>query len=226
MPRVPYTWRQPDFPGDGSDLAWLQPTMLIICHRGNLDKSLEPLLRTLKQPFAPRTVAAVCVHETMRLAFEEKVCQEMEMLHSKVQGHEYYAQALRMIGCLRAETLGLQQSDKIGFRSKLANGSPLLVRGFDQSFFSMSHPSTVVTLHIFRHAFELPKVVARERLRFASVAIWGAKMCDTYEVALQLRFSTVFINCHGISMEPIEKYFVARQPHVVMANHHHFESHR
>ncbi|XP_022210532.2 uncharacterized protein LOC111066327 [Drosophila obscura] len=224
MPRVPYTWRQPDFPGDGSDLAWLQPTLLIICPKANLEKAIEPLLRTLKQPLAPRTVAAVCVHETMRSAFQEKVCQSLEMLHTQVQSHDYYARALRTIGCLRAETVGLQQTDKIGFQSKLARGSPVLVCGFDQSFFSMKHPSTVVTLHTFRHALELPQVVARERLSFASAAIWGGKMCDIYEVALQLPvIRTVYLNCHAVPLAPIEQYFAARQPHVVMANHHHFE---
>ncbi|XP_017155850.1 uncharacterized protein LOC108164548 [Drosophila miranda] len=224
MPRVPYTWRQPDFPGDGSDLAWLQPTLLIICKKANLEQAIKPLLRTLKQPLAPRTVAAVCVHETMLSAFQDAVCQAMEMLHTKVQSHDYYTRALRMIACLQAETVGIQQFDDIRFRSKLAHGSPVIVCGFDQSFFSVAHPSTVVTLHTFRNAFELPQLVARERLIFASAAVWGGKMCDTFEATLQLpAISTVYINCHEVSLAPIEEYFEVRLPHVVMANHFHYE---
>ncbi|XP_016951842.1 uncharacterized protein LOC108025758 [Drosophila biarmipes] len=226
--RAPYTWRQPDFPGDGSDLSWQEPTLLVICQAADIQAAIQPLLGSLKQPFAPAQVASVFVHETMREAFCNQVRSSMEPMHRQAASHAHYLRAVKMIDCLRAEVVCLLTPDDIRFRFKMSPGSPVIVCEFDQSFFGGSRPTSVVTLHTFRHASELPRLLATERLPFVSAAIWGAKMATVYEAALHLDLVIVYINCQGISLAPIREYLEEKQPHVVLARYHHFEviSHR
>ncbi|XP_016942229.2 uncharacterized protein [Drosophila suzukii] len=229
MPKhAPYTWRQPDFPGDGSDLSWQDPTLLVICQKADIQAAIQPLLGSLKQPFAPAQVASVFVHETMRTAFCDQVRSSMEPMHRQAASHAHYLRAVEMVDCLKAEMVCLLTPDDIRFRFKMSTASPMIVCEFDQSFFGGSRPTSVVTLHTFRHASELPRLLATERLPFASAAIWGPKMATVYEAALHLDLVVVYINCHGISLAPIREFLEEKQPHVVLARYHHFEviSHR
>ncbi|XP_017030420.1 uncharacterized protein [Drosophila kikkawai] len=220
---MPYTWRQPEFPGDGSDHKWLDPTLLVICKNADLEAAIEPLLRSLKQPFAPRQVASVFVHETMRDAFCELVRSSMEPMHHQAATHTQYLKTVAMVKCLQAETVCLLTPDDINFRSKMTTGSPIMVCEFYQNFFGSGKPSAVVTMHTFRKSFEFPELLVGERVPFACASVWGRKMAAAYEAALHLDMSVVYINCHDVSLLPIVEYFQAKQPHVVMAQYHHFE---
>ncbi|XP_043661174.1 uncharacterized protein LOC122625228 [Drosophila teissieri] len=224
MPKhTPYTWRQPDFPGDDSDLSWKDPTLLVICQEADVATAMQPLLRSLKQPFAPGLVVSVFVHETMRAAFCDQVRSSMEPMHHQAATHANYVKAVEMVDCLKAEVVCLLTPDDIRFRYKMSNASPVIVCEFDHSFFGGSRPSSVVTMHTFRNATELPRLLATERVPFVSAAIWGRRMASVYEAALHLDISVVYINCQGISLTPIKSYLEAGKPHVVMAQYHHFE---
>ncbi|KAH8296857.1 hypothetical protein KR054_012151, partial [Drosophila jambulina] len=220
---MPYTWRQPEFPGDGSDRKWLDPTLLVICQNADLKAATEPLLHGLKQPFAPRLVASVFVHETMRDAFCELVRSSMEVMHHQAATHSQYLKTVAMVKCLQAETVCLLTPDDIKFRSKLTPGSPMIVCEFTQNFLGSGKPSSMVTMHTFRNASELPRLLADEHVPFVSAAVWGRKMASVYEAALQLDMNVVYINCHNVTLLPIVEYFEVKQPHVVMAQYHHFE---
>ncbi|KAI8035010.1 uncharacterized protein LOC128261106 [Drosophila gunungcola] len=220
---TPYTWRRPDFPGDGSDVSWKDPTLLVICQKADVDTAIQPLLRSLKQPFAPGLVVSVFVHETMREGFCGRVRGSMEHMHRQAAGHAHYRQAVEMVDCLRAEVVGMLTPDDIRFRYTMAHDSPMIVCEFDHSFFGVSRPCAMVTLHTFRHASELPRLLARERVPFVSGAIWGAKMATVYEAALYLDLAVVYINCQGIPLTPVQEFLQAKQPHVVLARYHHFE---
>ncbi|XP_039497642.1 uncharacterized protein LOC120455475 [Drosophila santomea] len=224
MPKhTPYTWRQPDFPGDESDLSWKDPTLLVICQNADVAEAMKPLLRSLKQPFAAGLVVSVFVHETMRDSFCDQVRSSMEPMHHQAANHANYVKAVEMVDCLKAEVVCLLTPDDIRFRYKMSNASPVIVCEFDHSFFGGSRPSSVVTMHTFRNATELPRLLATERVPFVSAAIWGRQMATVYEAALQLDISVVYINCQGISLTPIKSYLEAGKPHVVMAQYHHFE---
>ncbi|KAH8260618.1 hypothetical protein KR038_009030, partial [Drosophila bunnanda] len=220
---APYTWRQPEFPGDGSDHKWLDPTLLVICQNADMEAAIEPLLISLKQPFAPRLVASIFVHETMRDAFCKLMRSSMEPMHHQAATHSRYLRTVAIVKCLQAETVCLLTPDDINFRSKLTPGSPMIVCEFNQNFFASGKPTSVVTMHTFRNASELPRILAGEQVPFVSAAVWGRKMSSVYETALQLDMSLVYINCHGVPLVPIREYFEVKQPHVVMAQYHHFE---
>ncbi|XP_020807646.1 uncharacterized protein LOC110183659 [Drosophila serrata] len=219
----PYTWRQPEFPGDGSDHKWLDPTLLVICQNADMESAIEPLLNSLKQPFAPRRVACIFVHETMRDAFCELMRSSMEIMHHQAASHSHYLRTVAMVKCLQAETVCLLTPDDINFRSKMTPGSPMIVCEFNQNFFGGGKPTSVVTMHTFRNASELPSLLINEQVPFVSAAIWGRKMASVYEAALQLDMTVVYINCHNVPLVPIREYFEFKQPHVVMAQYHHFE---
>lgn len=222
-PRAPYTWRQPEFPGDGSDNKWLDPSLLVICQNADLEAAIQPLLHSLRQPFAPRLVASVFVHETMRDAFCQLMRSSMQPMNHQAANHPNYLRAVAMVECLQAETVCLQTPDDINFRYKMTPGSPVIVCEFDQSFFGRGRPSPIVTMHTFRNASELPRLLANERVPFISAAVWGRKMATVYEAALQLDMLVVYINCQGVPLVPIMEFFQAKQPHVVLAHYHHFE---
>uniref|UniRef100_A0A6P4EP55 Uncharacterized protein LOC108045168 n=1 Tax=Drosophila rhopaloa TaxID=1041015 RepID=A0A6P4EP55_DRORH len=221
--RTPYTWLQPDFPGDGSDMSWQDPTLLVICQNADVDTAMQPLLRSLQQPFAPGLVASVFVHETMRNAFCERVRSSMELMHRQAASHAHYRRAVEMVDCLHAEVVSMLTPDDIRFQFKMSVGSPVIVCEFDQSFFGGSRPSSVVTLHTFRHASELPRLLANERVPFVSAAVWGKKMATVYEAALHVDLSVVYINCQAVPLTPVQEFLEAKQPHVVLARYHHFE---
>ncbi|XP_017074522.1 uncharacterized protein LOC108110127 [Drosophila eugracilis] len=221
--RAPYTWRQPEFPGDGSDLFWQSPTLLVICQNADVETAIQPLLRSLKQPFAPGMVASIFVHETMRDAFCERMRSRMEQMHHQAASHFNYLKAVQMVDCLKAEVVSQLTPDDINFRFKMTPGSPVIVCEFNQSFFGGSKPSALVTLHTFRYASELPRLLANERVPFASAAVWGHKMATVYEAALHLDLTVVYINCQGITISPIVEFLDAHQTHVVLAKFHHFE---
>ncbi|XP_033168799.1 uncharacterized protein LOC117146587 [Drosophila mauritiana] len=224
MPKhTPYTWRQPDFPGDESDVAWKDPTLLVICQNADVAKAMQPLIHALKQPFAPGLVVSVFVHETMRDSFCDQVRNSMERMHHQAASHSTYVKAVEMINCLQAEVVSMLTPDDIRFQFRMSDASPVIVCEFDHSFFGGSRPSSVVTLHTFRNATELPRLLATERVPFVSVAVWGSHMATVYEAALQLDISVVYINCHGISLTPIKSFLDAGKPHVVLAQYHHFE---
>ncbi|EDV34668.1 uncharacterized protein Dana_GF21434 [Drosophila ananassae] len=222
-PRVPYTWRLPDFPGDGSDLKWIDPSLLVICQNGNVEAAVQPLLQTLKQPFAPRLVASVFCHETMREPFKKQVVASMELLHRHAGNHSQYKKACRMIECLNAEIICILYPDFIGFHWQRAASSPVIVCEFDHSFFGGKKPTSIVTLHTFRNVQELPGLMARERIPFVSAAVWCPKMSAAYETAFKLGLDVVYINCDSIPLGPIMEFFLAKQPHVILANYHHYE---
>ncbi|XP_064555733.1 uncharacterized protein LOC135440473 [Drosophila montana] len=223
MARVPYTWRQPPYPGDESDKRWIDPSMIILCQDGDIDTAIGPLLRTLYEPIGKGLIGAVFVHETMREQLIDKVRERMTVMHRQVKSHALYARALRRAKCLGAELVSMMQPDDIGFQYSMVEGSPILVCDFNQSFFSVNHPSTVVTLHTFRHSQELGELAAKEQLPFVSAAIWCPKMAAAYEVALFMNVPTVYINCEGVSLIPIAEKHQAQQPYALLIANHHYE---
>ncbi|ALC49412.1 CG13539 [Drosophila busckii] len=222
-PKVPYTWRQPDYPGDGSEHRWIEPTMIIFCQDADIEQSVEPLMRTLHEPIGIGPVASVFVHETMRERLIERVRNAMSVVHRKVKTHAHYKQALRRVDCLQAELVSMQQPDDIGFRFSMVEGSPLVVCDFPQSFFSSQHPSTVVTLHTFRNLQELSELTALEKLPFVSAAIWSPKMAAAYEIAMKLKLPVIYINCAAISLAPVLAQYEAKQTVALIENNFHYE---
>ncbi|KAM8720720.1 hypothetical protein ACLKA7_006716 [Drosophila subpalustris] len=223
MAKMPYTWRQPPYPGDESDKRWIDPSMIILCENGDIDAAIGPLLDTLYEPIGTGLIATVFVHETLREQFIEKVRGEMVVMHRQVKKHEFYKKALRRIDCLGAETVAMMQPDDIGFRYTMVEGSPLVVCDFSQSYFSINHPSTVVTLHTFRHSRELCELAAAENLPFASAAIWCPKMSAAYEIALELNVPAVYINCADVSLLPIVEKHRNLQSFALLYSDHHYE---
>ncbi|EDW75311.1 uncharacterized protein Dwil_GK20103 [Drosophila willistoni] len=223
MPRVPYTWRQPPYPPGDSDKSWIDPSIIVICEEANLDEAMIPLFNTLYEPLGKNLIASVFVHETMREKFIEKVRAGIGTVHRQVKTHEHYARALRLLDCLKSEVICLQKPDDIGFIYKMVDGSSLMSCEFNQSFFSLDHPSGVVTMHTFRNAIELGELAQTERLPFVSAALWCPKMAAAYEAALQLPISTVYINCRDVSLAPIREFYDYKQPFVIMADHYHYE---
>lgn len=203
MARVPYTWRQPPYPADESDKRWIDPSMIILCEEGDINAAIGPLLETLHEPIGTGLIAVVFVHETLRERFIEKVREEMTVMHRQVKKHELYRKALRRLDCFGAETISMMEPDDIGYNYTMVDGSPIVVCDFRQSYFSTNHPSTVVTLHTFRHSQELGELAAKENLPFVSAAIWCPKMSAAYEIALLLNVPAVYINCAGVSLMPI-----------------------
>ncbi|XP_034471548.1 uncharacterized protein LOC117779451 [Drosophila innubila] len=223
MARMPYTWRQPPYPGDDSDKRWIDPSMIILCEDGDINAAIGPLLDTLYEPIGTGLIAAVFVHETLREQFIEKVRGEMTVMHRQVKKHDFYKKALRRLDCLGAETVAMMQPDDIGFQYTMVEGSPIVVCDFSQSYFSINHPSTVVTLHTFRHSQELGELTAKEHLPFVSAAIWCPKMSAAYEIALLLNVPAVYINCAGISLMPIVEKHRNNQSFALLLADHHYE---
>lgn len=223
MARVAYTWRQPPYPGDQSDVQWVDPSMIILCQNGNTDVAIGPLLQTLYEPIGRGLIGAVFVHETMREQLIEKVRNRMTVMHRQVKAHTLYAKALRRAECLGAELITILEPDDIGFKYSMVEGSPIIVCDFNQSYFSANHPSTVVTLHTFRHTQELGELAAKENLPFASAAIWCPKMATAYEMALILPVPTVYINCAGVSLLPIAEKHKNLEPFSLLVGDHHYE---
>ncbi|KAH8276021.1 hypothetical protein KR018_012519 [Drosophila ironensis] len=220
---APYTWRQPEFPGDGSDQAWQQPSLLVICPMADVDAAVVPLIKTLQQPIAPGVVATVFCHETMRQIFADRVRASIDKLHRQAMTHSHSQRARQMIGCLKAEVICRFVEDEFNFPPVIAEDSPIIVCEFDQSFFGGGRTSSVVTMHTFRFVHELPGLLSRERLPFASAAVWGRKLSAVYEAALKLKLDVVYINCHAVPLTGIIEYFNVKLPHVLLAHYHHFE---
>ncbi|XP_034103141.1 uncharacterized protein LOC117567332 [Drosophila albomicans] len=225
MARMPYTWRQPAYPGDESDKRWIDPSLIVLCQNANVDGALPSLLDTLYEPIGRNLVASVFVHETLREEFMTKVRAGMTVMHRQVMRHALYQKALQRVECLGAETVTLLQPDDIGFEYSMVDGSPIIVCDFSQSYFSTQHPSTVVTLHTFRHSQELAELVAKEKLPFASATIWCPKMSAAYEIALFLDVSAVYINCADVSLLPIAEQHRNAEPFALLQGQHHYEVH-
>ncbi|EDW00145.1 uncharacterized protein LOC6564613 [Drosophila grimshawi] len=218
-----YTWRQPPYPSDDSDKRWIEPSMIILGQDGNVDATIEPLMRTLYEPIGLGLIAAIFVHETLREQLIEKVRNGMTVMHRQVKSHDLYARALRRIECLGAELVSMMQPDDIGLKYTMVEGSPIVVCDFNQSYFSVDHPSTVVTLHTFRHTQELAELAAKEKLPFVSAAIWSPKMAAAYEMALLLHVPVVYINCEGVSLAPIVTQHQRHLPCALLHGDHHYE---
>ncbi|XP_068156196.1 uncharacterized protein [Drosophila tropicalis] len=208
---------------ENSDKSWIDPSIIVICEEANLDEAMIPLFSTLYEPLGKNLIASVFVHETMREKFIEKVRAGISTVHRQVKTHEHYARALRLLDCLKSELICLQKPDDIGFIYKMVDGSSLMSCEFNQSFFSLEHPSCVVTMHTFRNAIELGQLAQTERLSFVSAALWCPKIAAAYEAALQLPMTTVYINCCDVPLAPIREFYDYKQPFVVMTDHYHYE---
>ncbi|KAH8388013.1 hypothetical protein KR093_011008, partial [Drosophila rubida] len=223
MARVPYTWRQPPYPGDESDKRWIDPSLIVLAEEADVDAAMPPLLDTLFEPIGRSLVATVFVHETLRELFMEKVREGMTVMHRQVKKHALYEKALRRLECLSAEVVTLMQPDDIGFEYSMVEGSPIVVCDFSQSYFSSQHPSTVVTLHTFRHSQELIELAAKENLPFASAAVWCPKMSAAYEIALTLNVPAVYINCADVPLQPIVEHHRNAKAFTLLYEQHHYE---
>ncbi|KAH8303957.1 hypothetical protein KR044_006381, partial [Drosophila immigrans] len=211
------------YPGDESDQQWIDPSLIVLCQDADVDAAMPPLLDTLHEPIGRSLVASVFVHETLREQFMEKVRLGMTVMHRQVKKHALHAKALRRVACLRAETVTLMQPDDIGFEYSMVEGSPIVVCDFSQSYFSTRQPSTVVTLHTFRHSQELVELAAKENLPFASAAVWCPKMSAAYEIAMFLNTPAVYINCADVSLLPIVEQHRNEQPFALLQGHYHYE---
>ncbi|KAH8418963.1 hypothetical protein KR222_010596, partial [Zaprionus bogoriensis] len=211
------------YPGDGSDQRWIDPSMIVLCQNGDVDAAIKPLLITLYEPIGKGLIATVFVQETMREELIEKVRKGMTVMHRQVKRHKLYKKALKRVECLSAELVSMMQPDDIGFRYSMVEGSPMIVCDFSQSYFSLDHPTTVVTLHTFRHTREFAELVATENLPFASAAVWCPKMSAAYEMAMMIKVPTVFINCAGIALFPIDEARTKQQSFALLINGHHYE---
>lgn len=223
MARQAYSWRQPPYPGDQSDSQWVEPCMIVLCQDGNTEEAIVPLLQTLYEPIGRKLIGAVFVHETMREGLIERVRDRMSVMHRQVKSHDFYAKALLRAECLGAELIAMMKPDDIGFKYSMVEGSPIVVCDFNQSYFSVNHPSTVVTLHTFRHTQELSELAVKEKLSFDSASIWCPKTATAYEMALILSVPVIYINCARVSLLPIAEKYKDQEAHSLLLGGYHYE---
>lgn len=171
------------------------PTVLIVGDKADLNAAAYHLAQSLQSPLAAEVIVTVLVSESIRKTFLERLLPQLKAVPAEAAQHVERNRALALISKHSWETISVKE---------LGANSPIMVCDVTHEHLGTGY-NGIATLHTFRTAQEAIVLCGKEKLKPVNASIWTCNHASAYEIALNISCGNIFIDCHQVSLEPLQK---------------------
>ncbi|XP_011198933.2 uncharacterized protein LOC105223034 isoform X2 [Bactrocera dorsalis] len=192
------------------------PTVLIVCDKADLNAAAYHLAQSLQSPLAAEVIVTVLVAESIRKPFLERLQPQLTAIPAEAAQDVERNRVLALINNHSWETISVNE---------LGVNSPVLVCDVTHDHLGTGY-NGIATLHTFRTVQEAISLCGKETLKAVNASIWTSHHASAYEIALKIACDNIFIDCHQISLEPLQKTSSAsgNASCALVENNYHYET--
>ncbi|XP_067635139.1 uncharacterized protein [Eurosta solidaginis] len=193
------------------------PAVLIVAEKGDINAAAYHLAQSMQNPFSSEVIVTVLVAESARAGFLQRLKPLLKTIPTEAAQNVERKNTLALIEKNNWETISVPE---------LGSHSPVIVCDVTHEHLGTGY-SGIVTLHTFRTILESISLCGKESLKPINASIWTSNNASAYEIALNIACQHIFIDCYGISLEPLQKLMStvgAKESCVLIEQSYHYES--